>query len=431
MSLEQQISKGIMEAMKAKDTVRLGALRNAKKYIIEAKTAGPEIAELPDADVLKIISKLAKQGADSAAIFTEQNRPDLAAEELAQVAVFQEYLPRQLTPEELEAEVRAVIAEVGATSVKEMGKVMGVVTKKLADVPTARIFRPRSGNCSRKAGVPMKRLLFVLCSLVAVQEVCARRPAVRFDLPYTVEHGKYVVVLGTPAGPRRFIFDTGATGTCISESLRDELGAEIVKTQKVRDFEGHVVPIDLVRLDSLRMGDALFRDHPVLVMPDTSLVFACLRVDGIAGCDLLRWCAVRMPNADTTISVTDDVRRLGLPRGRRMSRMELGGGCPFLPVTCRNGDRQARMYVKFDTGSAGYFHFSYADSGDAPPPPVVHRQPALGRRICVGYRLDEPQQGEQLFPGYDPPVRNSGARLSPTCPSNAPSATTGSSAASC
>ena len=109
----------------------------------------------------------------------------------------------------------------------------------------------------------MKRLLFVLCSLVAVQEVCARRPAVRFDLPYTVEHGKYVVVLGTPAGPRRFIFDTGASGTCISESLRDELGDEIVKTQKVREFEGHVVPIDLVRLDSLRMGDALFRDHPV------------------------------------------------------------------------------------------------------------------------------------------------------------------------
>ena len=132
MSLEQQISKGIMEAMKAKDTVRLGALRNAKKYIIAATTAGPEIAELPDADVLKIISKLAKQGADSAAIFTEQNRPDLAAEELAQVAVYQEFLPRQLTPEELEAEVRAVIAQVGATSVTKMGKVMGVVTKKLA-----------------------------------------------------------------------------------------------------------------------------------------------------------------------------------------------------------------------------------------------------------------------------------------------------------
>ena len=119
MSLEQRISKGIMEAMKAKDTVRLSALRNAKKYIIEAKTSGPEIAELPDADVLKIVSKLAKQGTDSAAIFTEQNRPDLAQEELAQVAVYQEFLPRQLTPE-------------GASSLGEMGKVMGLASKRLA-----------------------------------------------------------------------------------------------------------------------------------------------------------------------------------------------------------------------------------------------------------------------------------------------------------
>ncbi|MDE5691541.1 MAG: GatB/YqeY domain-containing protein [Alistipes sp.] len=132
MSLEQQISKGIMDAMKAKDAVRLSALRNAKKYIIEAKTSGPGIDELPDADVLKILSKLAKQGTDSAAIFTEQNRPDLAQEELAQVAVFQEFLPRQLSPEELTAEVQAVIAEVGATSMKDMGKVMGIASKKLA-----------------------------------------------------------------------------------------------------------------------------------------------------------------------------------------------------------------------------------------------------------------------------------------------------------
>lgn len=118
--------------MKARDAVRLSALRNAKKYIIEAKTAGAEITELPDADVLKIISKLAKQGTDSAAIFTEQNRPDLASEELAQVAVYQEFLPRQLTPEELTAEVKAVIAETGATTMKEMGRVMGVASKKLA-----------------------------------------------------------------------------------------------------------------------------------------------------------------------------------------------------------------------------------------------------------------------------------------------------------
>ncbi len=132
MSLEQQISKSIMDAMKAKDAVRLSALRNAKKYIIEAKTAGPEVAELPDADVLKIISKLAKQGCDSAAIFIQQSRQDLADEELAQVAVYQEFLPKQLTAAELTTEIKAIIAEIGATSMKEMGKVMGIASKKLA-----------------------------------------------------------------------------------------------------------------------------------------------------------------------------------------------------------------------------------------------------------------------------------------------------------
>ena len=132
MSLEQQISKGIMEAMKAKEPVRLQTLRNIKKYIIEAKTAGTEIAELPDADVVKIIAKLAKQGSDSAEIYRQQNRADLAEEELAQVAVMQEFLPRQLSPEELTEAVRAVIAEVGATSVKEMVKVMGGASKRLA-----------------------------------------------------------------------------------------------------------------------------------------------------------------------------------------------------------------------------------------------------------------------------------------------------------
>ena len=132
MSLEKEISTGIMEAMKAKNPVRLSALRNVKKYIIEAKTAGPEIAELPDADVIKIISKLAKQGSDSAAIYAEQHRQDLADEELAQVAVLQEFLPKQLTAEELTEAVRAIIAEVGATSMKEMGMVMGVASKRLA-----------------------------------------------------------------------------------------------------------------------------------------------------------------------------------------------------------------------------------------------------------------------------------------------------------
>ena len=130
--LEQEISKGIMAAMKAKDTVRLSALRNVKKYIIEAKTAGVSVEELPDGDVLKIIAKLAKQGADSAAVYTQQNRPDLAEEELAQVAVLEEFLPKKLTDTELAEAVKAIIAETGASSMKDMGKVMGAASKALA-----------------------------------------------------------------------------------------------------------------------------------------------------------------------------------------------------------------------------------------------------------------------------------------------------------
>lgn len=130
--LEQQISKQIMEAMKAKDTVRLSALRNIKKYIIEAKTSGAAVDTLPDADVVKIISKLAKQGSDSAAIYTQQNRPDLAEEELAQVRVMQEFLPKQLSADELDKVVREIIAQCGASSMKDMGKVMGIASKQLA-----------------------------------------------------------------------------------------------------------------------------------------------------------------------------------------------------------------------------------------------------------------------------------------------------------
>ena len=131
MSLEQTISKGIMEAMKAKDTVRLTTLRNIKKYILEAKTAAAGV-ELTDADVVRIISKLAKQGSDSAAVYTQQNRPNLAEEELAQVRVMQEFLPRQLSAGELTEAVKAIIAELGATSMKEMGKVMGAASKRLS-----------------------------------------------------------------------------------------------------------------------------------------------------------------------------------------------------------------------------------------------------------------------------------------------------------
>ena len=112
--------------------MRLAALRNIKKYVIEAKTASAGIDELADADVVKIISKLAKQGADSAAIYTQQNRADLAEEEMAQVRVMQEFLPRPLTAEELAEAVKTIIADLGATSMKDMGRVMGEASKRLA-----------------------------------------------------------------------------------------------------------------------------------------------------------------------------------------------------------------------------------------------------------------------------------------------------------
>lgn len=132
MELFDQVSKDIVAAMKAKDKVRLAALRNIKKYFIEAKTAPGANDTLTDDVALKILAKLAKQGRDTAALYTEQNRPDLAEEEAAQAAIVEEYLPKALTAEELEAALKEIIAEVGATSPKEMGKVMGVASKRLA-----------------------------------------------------------------------------------------------------------------------------------------------------------------------------------------------------------------------------------------------------------------------------------------------------------
>lgn len=132
MSLFDQVSKDIVSAMKAQDKVRLAALRNVKKFFIEAKTAPGANNQVPDDVALKIIQKLAKQGKDSAQIYAEQNRQDLADEELAQVKAIEDYLPKQMTPEELESALKQIIVQTGATDSKDMGKVMGVATKQLA-----------------------------------------------------------------------------------------------------------------------------------------------------------------------------------------------------------------------------------------------------------------------------------------------------------
>ena len=139
MSLFDKVSEDIKTAMKAKDKVALETLRNIKKVFLEAKTAPGANDTLSDEDALKLIQKLAKQGKDAAAIYTEQGRQDLAEEELAQVRVMENYLPKQLSPEELEAALKEIIAQVGAAGPKDMGKVMGVATKQLAGVAEGRL----------------------------------------------------------------------------------------------------------------------------------------------------------------------------------------------------------------------------------------------------------------------------------------------------
>ena len=132
MTLFDQISEDIKAAMKARDKVRLETLRNIKKVFLEAKTAPGANDTLEDAAALKILAKLAKQGKESAETFKQQNREDLAEEELAQVRVIEEYLPKPLTAEEIEAKVKEIIAQTDASSIKEMGKVMGVASKQMA-----------------------------------------------------------------------------------------------------------------------------------------------------------------------------------------------------------------------------------------------------------------------------------------------------------
>lgn len=132
MTLFDQISEDIKAAMKARDKVRLETLRNIKKVFLEAKTAPGANDTLEDDDALKILQKLAKQGRETAQTYIDNNRQDLADEELAQAKVIEEYLPKPLSEEEIEKEVKDIIAQTGAQGMKDMGKVMGMASKKMA-----------------------------------------------------------------------------------------------------------------------------------------------------------------------------------------------------------------------------------------------------------------------------------------------------------
>lgn len=132
MSLFDQISSDIMDAMKAREKEKLEALRAIKKVMIEAKSAAGASGDLQDAESLKIIQKLAKQGTESAEIYKSQGRQDLYDHEMFQVKVFETYLPKKMSDAELTEAIQSIITETGATSIKEMGKVMGIASKKLS-----------------------------------------------------------------------------------------------------------------------------------------------------------------------------------------------------------------------------------------------------------------------------------------------------------
>lgn len=138
MTLEQQIQEDIKAAMKAKDTVAMNAVRAVKGEILLFKTAEGGAREVTDGDILKMIQKLVKQRKEAAEQFVAGARQDLADNELAEAAALEKYLPKQLSPDEVKAKIQEIIAQVGATSIRDMGKVMGVANKALAGLSDGR-----------------------------------------------------------------------------------------------------------------------------------------------------------------------------------------------------------------------------------------------------------------------------------------------------
>jgi len=131
MSLQQKVMSQLKEAMKAKDKVALESLRAIKSALLLAQTSGNN-KDLTEEDEIKLVQKLVKQRKESAELYTKQGREDLAEPELAQAKVLEQFLPEQLSTEELQAIIKKIIDQAGAASMKDMGKVMGMASKQLA-----------------------------------------------------------------------------------------------------------------------------------------------------------------------------------------------------------------------------------------------------------------------------------------------------------
>ncbi len=139
MNLFDQVSEDIKKAMLAQDKVAMDTLRGIKKEFLEAKTAKGNNGELTDEQGVKILQKMVKQRKESAEMYKSANRPELAENEMAQVAIIEQYMPAQMSEEEIVGVLKEIIAQTGATSMKEMGKVMGIASKQLAGKADGRI----------------------------------------------------------------------------------------------------------------------------------------------------------------------------------------------------------------------------------------------------------------------------------------------------
>jgi uncharacterized protein YqeY len=132
MGLEKDVMEKMKVAMKAKDTVALASLRSIKSELLKAKTSVDGGGDMTETDELKLIQKLVKQRKDSAKLYQDQNREDLAQEELDQSKILEQFLPQQMSEAEIEAHVKIIIDQTGASSMKDMGKVMGMASKQMA-----------------------------------------------------------------------------------------------------------------------------------------------------------------------------------------------------------------------------------------------------------------------------------------------------------
>ncbi|MDE6569297.1 MAG: retroviral-like aspartic protease family protein [Alistipes sp.] len=204
----------------------------------------------------------------------------------------------------------------------------------------------------------MRRSLLLLCAVIAGQSLMARPPAVRFDLPCRIEQGKYIVMVETPAGPRRFVFDTGASRTTVSERLCRESGLVAEGRSLTGDFEGYREQIATARMPELRMGETVFKNRTVDVLPDSSYVWG-LGVDGIVGSDLLQHFVVRFPAADSVISLAGDYRQFGDLDRKQSVRLHGEKGRPFIAFRVGDGRNRMKFYALFDSGASDFFSCRY------------------------------------------------------------------------